>query len=265
MSNLTGQAIQNTYPGLLNLATATTGVTSTPQQIQDGLGNNTGTKIATNWLTNPMVLGLQEFKGDYYGLGFSNTAVAPVASSQNVIIAVPFYDSGSYDYSAITYNVLTATSSSDVVTVGFYTTQFVDGVGLAPSVLIQSGITISSAAPLGVKTTTLPSTLSFSAYGPGIYFHVMKISNGGVTPTVRYGGAVQNTNYAAISTLKNGYVLTTAGTAAQNPYKSPAGQACIVYSGLTNFQTSYSAADVRTFSSTVAFNQPYGFVVNTIK
>lgn len=264
MSNLTGQAIQNTYPGLLNLATATTGVTSTPQQIQDGLGNNTGTKIATDWLTNPMVLGLQQYKGDYYGLGFSNAAVAPVASSQNVMIAVPFYDSGSYDYSAITYNVLTATSSSDVVTVGFYTTQFVDGVGLAPSVLIQSGTTYISNST-GVKTTTLPSTLSFSAYGPGIYFHVMKISNGGVTPTVRYGGAVQNTFYAGIATLKNGYVLTTAGTAAQNPYKSVGGQACIVYSGLTNFQTSYSTTDVRTFSSTVTFNQPYGFVVNTIK
>ena len=264
MANLTGQAIQNTYPGLLNLATATTGITSTPQQIQDGFGNNTGTKIATNWLTNPMVLGLQEYKGDYYGLGFSTTAVAPVASSQNVMIAFPFYDSGSYDYSAITYNVLTATSTSDVVTVGFYSTQMVDGVGLAPSVLIQSGTTLISNST-GVKTTSLPSTLSFSAYGPGIYFYVMKISNAGVTPTVRYGGAVQNTTYAGISTLKNGYTLTAAGTAAQNPYKSVGGQASIVYSGLTNFQTSYSTTDVRTFSSTVTFNQPYGFVVNTIK
>jgi len=264
MSVLTGQQIKDTYPGLLNLATATTGITTTPQQIQDGLGNNTGTKIATNWLTNPMVLGLQEFKGDYYGLGFSTTAVAPVASSQNVILAFPFYDSGSYDYSAITYNVLTATSTSDVVTVAFYTTQNVDGVGLAPSVLIQSGITLTSNST-GVKTTSLPSTLSFSAYGPGIYFYVMKISNASVTPTVRYGAAVNNSIYSQISTLKNGYTLTTAGTSAQNSYKSLAGQASIVYSGLTNFQTSYSTTDVRTFSSTVTFNQPYGFVVNTIK
>jgi hypothetical protein len=264
MSNLTGQQIKDTYEGLLNLANSTTGITSTPQQIQDGLGNNTGVRIATNFLTAPNVLGMQDYKGDYYGLGFSATAVAPVASSQNVMIAVPFYDNGSYDYSAITYNVLTATSTSDVVTVGFYTTQFVDGVGLAPSVLVQSGTTLISNST-GIKTTTLPSTLSFSAYGPGIYFYLMKISNASVTPTVRYGGAIQNTFFAQMVGLKSGYQLTPAGTSLQSPYKSPAAQSSIVYSGLTNFQTSYSTTDVRTFSSTVAFNQPYGFVVNTIK
>jgi len=137
MSNLTGQAIQNTYPGLLNLETATTGVTSTPQQIQDGLGNNTGTKIATNWLTNPMVLGMQDYKADYYGLGFSLTAPIGTANSQNVMIAQLMYDNGTYDYSAMTYNVITATTSSDVITCGFYTSQYVDGVGLAPYQLIQ--------------------------------------------------------------------------------------------------------------------------------
>jgi len=264
MSNLTGQAIQDTYPGLLNLATATTGITSTPQQIQDGLGNNTGLRIGTNFLTAPNVLGMQDYKGDYYGLGFSTTAVAPVASSQNVMIAIPFYDNGTYDYSAITYSVLTATSTSDVVTVGFYTTQFVDGVGLAPSQLIQSGTTLISNAT-GIRTTTLPSTLSFSAYGPGVYFFMMRIGNSGVTPTVRYGGAVFNSFFAQYIGLKSGYQLTSAGTSISSPYKSPAGQASIVYSGLTNFQTSYSTSDVRTFSSTVTFNTPYGFVVNTIK
>lgn len=42
MSNLTGQQIQNTYEGLLNLEDSTTGITSNLQAIQDGLGNNTG-------------------------------------------------------------------------------------------------------------------------------------------------------------------------------------------------------------------------------
>ena len=264
MGTLTGQQIKDTYEGLLKLEDSTTGITSTPQQIQDGLGNNTGVRIATNFLTAPNVLGMQDYKGDYYGIGFSTTAVAPVASSQNVMIAIPFYDNGSYDYSAITYNVLTATSTSDVVTVGFYTTQFVDGVGLAPSVLVQSGTTLISNST-GVKTTTLPSTLSFSGYGPGLYFYMMKITNGGVTPTVRYGSAVQNTFFANTVGLKSGYQLTSAGTAALSPYKSPAGQSVIVYSGLTNFQTSYSTSDVSTFSTTVTFPQPYGFVVNTIK
>jgi len=264
MSNLTGQQIQNTYPGLLNLATATTGITTTPQQIQDGLGNNTGTKIATNWLTNPIVLGMQEYKGDYYGIGFGTAGVNPVASSQNVMIAIPFYDSGSFDYSAITYNVISATTTSDVVNVGFYTTQFVDGVGLAPSTLIQSGITLTSNS-IGVKTTAFPSTLSFSGYGPGIYFLMMKISNASVTPTIRYTGAANNVFFANQASLKMGYEISVAGTSAIVPYKSPAGQSSIVYSGLTNFQTSYSTADVKTYSSSVTFAQPYGFLINTIK
>lgn len=264
MANLSGQTIQSTYPGLLNLATATTGITSTPQQIQDGLGNNTGTKIATNWLTNPMVFGMQDYKADYYGLGFTANGVAPVANTQNILIANLFYDNGTYDYSAITYNLTTATTSSDVVTIAFYSTQYVDGVGVAPSVLIQSGITLSSTAPLGVKTTALPSTLSFSAYGPGYYFMMMKISNGGVTPTTRYTGSGNALISAGLPSAKLGFTLTPAGTAAQISTKSVGGTPQIAYSGLTNFQTSFSTSDVRTFSSTVT-PPAYGFALNTIK
>jgi hypothetical protein len=184
MSILTGQQINQTYPGLLNLATATTGITSTPQQIQDGLGNNTGVKIATNYLTAPNVLGIQDYKGDYYGLGFQTAGSAPVASSQNIIIGQPFYDNGSYDYSAITYNMISSSTTADILTCAFYSSQYVDGVGLAPSVLIQSGITLTTTTT-GFRTTTLPSTLSFSGYGPGYYWWVYKYSNSGVTPTVR--------------------------------------------------------------------------------
>ena len=48
MPTLSGQTIQSTYQGLIKLADSTSGITSTPQQIQDGLGNDTGTRIATN-------------------------------------------------------------------------------------------------------------------------------------------------------------------------------------------------------------------------
>lgn len=262
MANLSGQTIQSTYPGLLNLETATTGVTSTPQQIQDGLGNNTGTKIATNWLTNPMVLGAMEYKADYYGLGFTANGVAPTANSQNVMISQLFYDNGSFDFSAITYNVITATTTTDTVTCSFYTAQYVDGVGLAPSTLIQSGITLTVNST-GVKVTSLPSTLSFSGYGPGYYFFMYKISNGGVTPTTRLGGSSGAMTASVISAAKLGFTLTPAGTAANLPIKG-INQPIIVYSGLTNFQESYSESDVRTFSSTVA-PTPWGFALNTIK
>ena len=260
MSVLTGQQINLTYPGLLNLATATTGITTTPQQIQDGLGNNTGVKIATDYLTAPNVLGVQDYKGDYYGLGFTAAANPPVASSQNIIIGQPFYDNGSYDYSAITYNIISATTSSDVMTCGFYTSQYVNGVGLAPSVLVQSGITLTTNST-GIKTTTLPSTLSFSGYGPGPYFFLFKIANAGITPTVR------NTGSAALSSgiwpSKIGYTLNAVGTAINISVKGT-GNNFVAYSGLTNFQTSYSSADVQTYSTTVAPPQ-IGFALNTIK
>jgi len=263
MANLTGQAIQNTYPGLLNLATATTGITSTPQQIQDGLGNNTGTRIGTNFLTNPTVFGMTDYRADYYGLGFTATGVAPVASTQNILIGNLFYDNGTYDYSAITYNVGTITSTSDVVTIAFYSTQYVDGVGAAPSVLVQSGITLTVNST-GVKTTSLPSSLSFSGYGPGYYWMMMKISNSGVTPTIRFTGSGNALVAAGIPSAKLGFTLTPAGTAAQIAVKAVGGTPQIAYSGLTNFQTSFSAADVRTFSSTVT-PPSYGFALNTIK
>lgn len=262
MSSLSGQTIQSTYQGLLKLETSTTGITTTPQQIQDGLGNNTGVKIATNYLTAPNVLGMQDYKADYYGLGFNLNTLASVASSQNVMIAQLIYDNGLYDYSAMTYNVITATTSSDVVTCGFYTSQYVDGVGLAPYQLIQTGITLTTNST-GVKVTSLPSTLSFSGYGPGYYFWMYKISNAGVTPTLRVGGS-SGAMVAVVNTAaKLGFTLTPAGTSAQISIKAIQ-QAIIVYSGLTNFQTSYSAADVRTYSSTVS-PSPYGFCFNTIK
>lgn len=266
MSVLTGQQINLTYPGLLNLETATTGITTTPQQIQDGLGNNTGVKIATNYLTAPNVLGVQDYKGDYYGLGFTAAAAGvPVASSQNIIIGQPFYDNGTYDYSAITYSIITATTSSDVLTCGFYSSQYVDGVGLAPSVLIQSGITLTTNST-GLKTTTLPSTLSFSGYGPGYYWWMYKYSNSGATPTVRPASStLGGFTSPLVMFAKLGYTLSPAGTSIVASIKSiAAGSPVIAYSGLTNFQTSYSSANVRTFSTTVQI-PVIGMALNTIK
>ena len=47
MSALTGNQIKDTYQGLLKLADSTTGITSSFQAVQDGLGNDTGLRIAT--------------------------------------------------------------------------------------------------------------------------------------------------------------------------------------------------------------------------
>ena len=67
MSTLTGQQINLTYPGLLNLETSTTGITSSFQQIQDGLGNNTGLTIRQNQLQGGGLFSNQYFVPQYMG------------------------------------------------------------------------------------------------------------------------------------------------------------------------------------------------------
>ena len=265
MPALTGQQIQNTYDGLLKLADSTTGITSSIQAIQDGLGNDTGSRIATNFFQSPTTLGMNYLKGDYYGYGFGATNITAVANTQNVINAAAFYDPGLFDYSAITYNIGVATTSSDVWTGAFYTAQFAPNGGLGPSILIQSGITFTTNST-GVKTTTLPSTLSFSGYGAGIYFFVWKIANAGVTPTVLpkqtvYPAAAFNTlvSYGAI-----GMTLSQSGVLIQSPFKINAAATSVTYSSLSNFQTSYSTTDISSPSTTVT-SPVLGWALKTVR
>ena len=264
MPSLTGQQIQNTYDGLLKLANSTTGITSSIQAIQDGLGNNTGSRIATNFFQSPTTFGMNYLKADYYGVGVNATATAPVANTQNVINAMYFYDNGNFDYSAITFNIATATTSSDVWTCAFYTAQWVPNIGLAPATLIQSGITLTTNST-GLKTITLPSTLSFSGYGPGLFFWVWKLANAGVTPTVRPMGFNAAGQLTQVSYSSLGYTISAAGTGFQGLMKTtPITNPGATYPSLSNFQTSYSVADVSSPSTTIAM-PTYGFVLNTIR
>lgn len=263
MSNLTGQQIQNTYPGLLNLATATTGITSTYQQIQDGLGNNTNTRISTTGIISPNVVGMNNLKPDYCGNGFNPGAgTANTALTQNKVLYIPFYDAGNFSFSAITYNLGTLTSTSDVVTMAFYTMQQVPIIGVAPKDLIISGITLESATSTGLKTTTLPSTLSFSGTGGGWYIAAFYVSNSGATPTVRYGGPLINAANQAYA-YNIGFYLATSGL-------SPVvGQRIgsfgnIMASLNLAFQSSYSSAEITANVSSTLTNTPWGFALKTI-
>ena len=114
MSNLTGQQIKDTYDGLLNLQNSTTGITSTFQQIQDGLGNDTGLRIRQNQLQGGGLYSstylVPQFMGNSVQLA-AGTQFA--AGTQNIIQASPFYDSGVFSYSAMSFYVGTATSTSD--------------------------------------------------------------------------------------------------------------------------------------------------------
>jgi hypothetical protein len=266
MANLTGQAIQNTYPGLLNLQTATTGITSSLQSIQDGLGNNTGSRIGTNFFTAPNVVNLNmNLLPDYMGTGINQgTGTAMSTNSQNRLQYNIFYDNGVASYSAITYNLGTLTSTSDVVTAYFYSLQLVPTIGIAPKDLIMSGITLQSTGSTGLKTTTLPSTLSFSGTGGGFYVFAYYVSNSNVTPTVRYGGA----NFAVPpnsfqSTL--GYYIATNGISTQAGARNSLTATSSYIINTLPVQSSYSESDIQTNQSLSNGNGMMGFALNVIR
>lgn len=188
MSTLTGQAIKDTYEGLLKLDDSTNGITSTLQPIQDGLGNNTGLRIKTDQLEIPNVQTFINQKARFYGSGFGNTTgTQQLNGAQNIILAYPFQDRGLYSFSALTYNLTTVTSTSDTCEAAIYTSQIINPFGLFPFQPIISGITIPTTGSLGQRTVVFPSSISMSGFGGGVYFLVYKISNSGVQPTVRFG------------------------------------------------------------------------------
>lgn len=266
MGTLTGQQINNTYDGLLKLADSTTGITSTYQQIQDGLGNDTNTRISTTGIQSPTLVGMNNLKPDYVGNGFQAAAgAANIANTQNRVLYSLFYDPGVYSYSAVSYNLTTLSSTSDVVNVAFYTLQQVPNIGIAPADLIMSGITFDSVAPstTGVKTTILPSTLSFSGTGGGFYIVAYYVSNAGVTPTVRYSLptiTLYNQSYAFnlglyLNQLNTGTIVGqkygTIGSI-QNVLNLP-------------FQTSYTQSDItNNIVTTITTQQVWGFGLKPI-
>lgn len=267
MSTLSGQSISNTYDGLLKLSDSTTGITSTLQAIEDGLGNNTGARIATNLFTAPNVVGmnLNDLKPDSLGIGYiAAGSYAPGAGSQGQVIFGYFYDTGVHSYSSITVNVTAPTSTSDVVELFFYNLQFVKDYGVFPRNQIMSGITLPSTST-GIQTVNLPSTLSFSGSGGGFYAYVLKYTNANVTPTVRYSSAsftVNNQSYA----YSFGLVRNNAGTGLNIGNRASPVTGSITYWFSTQATpATITEADVATrFNTTVVAAVP-GFALNVIK
>ena len=262
MANLSGQTIQSTYPGLLNLNTATTGITSTPQAITDGYGNDTGLDIATDYLAAPNMLNyVKTFQPDYMGVGFGAGSTTNQANSQNRLIYGILYDNGFNSYSAITYNLVSATTSTDVVSFSLYTPQMVTGYGLAPKDLIVSGISITSTGTTGVKTTSISPNLSFSGTGGGFYIFAFVVSNANVTPTVRYGVRSTTAGQFPVFSDSLGFNLNNAGTSLQAASRSGLAAGLGV---INTVQANYSASDIQSQWSTVT-PANWGFGLNVVK
>lgn len=186
MSSLTGQQINQSYKGLLKLTDSSTGITQSFQQIQDGEGNDTGLRIKQNAILAPNILSLPVVSTPKAGMGMNqSTGMEYALDEYDSMIAFPFYDMGVNSYSSMSYSVSAVTSTSDVVEIAFYTTQYKDRYGFVPYQLILTGGTLITNST-GTKTLTFPSDLSFSATGAGIYFAVLKTTNVGATPTVKF-------------------------------------------------------------------------------
>ena len=264
MATLTGQQINQTYDGLLKLEDSTTGITSTYQQIQDGLGNNTNSRISTQGILSPNLPSLNILKPDYAGVGFTaGVGTSNTALTQNKVLYFPFYDPGVYAFSAISYNLGTITTTSDVVTMAFYTMGQVPIIGLSPKDLIMSGITLESATSTGIKTTNLPSTLSFSGTGGGFYIAAFYVSNSGVTTTARYGAANLVANNQSFATTL-GFYLNAAGTGTNIGQRFPTAVGNTMSVLNLPFQSSYSTADITTNVSSTLSNTIWGFGLKTI-
>lgn len=265
MSTLTNTQISNTYQGLLKLADSSTGITTSLQSVQDGLGNDTGLKIAENRLEGGNLFNIYNPGiAQYYGNGIASSAANPGANSQNIMNTFLFYDNGIHSYSAITVNcgVLEAGTSVDIA---FYNSQLLDTYGYVPYQQLSAEVNIDTTST-GLKTVTFSSPLSFSGTGPGFYWSAIRYNTSG-TPVLRLttpslntqgynGGIVQGTL---------GFVFNTAGTATTTSFRTSAiiGATQGAIYNTASFPATWTSTELDTLTSTTAVN--FGFILHTIR
>ena len=264
MSSLTSSQINQSYQGLLKLADSTTGITSSLQSVQDGLGNDTGIKIAENRLEGGNLFNV--FKGGiarYYGIGLSASPVTPGAGSQNVLTTNIFYDNGIHSYSAITVNCSTLEAGTSV-SISFYNSQYLETYGYVPYQQLSTEVSIDTTST-GIKTVSFASPLSFSGTGPGFYWMVIRYNTAG-TPVLRLQGAgITGVNATSMIPINVGYTFNAAGTAALSAYQTTQTVASAVGGtyNTASFPSTWTSTELSTITSLAAGQ--IGFLLNTIR
>lgn len=268
MSSLTSQQINNSYQGLLKLADSTTGITSSLQSIQDGLGNDTGLVIGTDYLGGSGIVScIRPQARGAGGAGMAaGTGTAFGSGSVNLLQSLLFYDRGDVLYSSITFGVGTVSSTQDEMSFAIYDGQYAGTAGYQPKDRITEILTITSAqtASTGLYTYNFSANTSFEK--GGYYFLCFVVTNpGSVAPTVRLRTANNGTTASQIAGTLLGFVLDYAGTCYPNVFKAGTQQTIgQLYGGISgSLQNSY---DVATLESGVsATNQNLGgFVLNPV-
>jgi hypothetical protein len=135
--------------------------------------------------------------------------------------------------------------------------------GIMPGEAILTGITASTTTP-AFKTYVFPNNISFSAT-PGMNFMVCKISNSGVTPTVRFCNTqITALNSQNILSYDLGFVTNFDGLSSQYPFRTVINTGTLTYSGITTFDASYNANDLVTKQSSTLQSTGFGFILHTI-
>jgi len=266
MSSLTSTQINNTYPSLLKLSTSTTGITSTLQSVEDGLGGDTGLKIKQDYIGGSSLLPFKKQDTQYtmgYGTGTitSGGGTAFPAGSHNLTFGMFYYDRGDISYSAFSYTIGTTTSTNDVIEMGLYTTDY-SPYGLVPKDQLISWTLSGSELNATFQKKVLPSNVTLEE--GGIYYVMYVITNPTlVTPTVRF----RNTGTSQIgflSAIFAGWALDTTNNGYLNSIKGPTSlsQGNVYFQGISGpLPSSYSAAS---FNGTIATSgaPTIGFVFN---
>ena len=268
MSSLSSQQINDSYQGLLKLADSTTGITSTLQSVQDGLGNDTGLVIGTDYLGGSGIVSCvrPEPKGGG-GPGItSGTGTAFGSGSINLLQSLLFYDRGGVSYSSITFGVGTLSSTQDVIQFAIYDGQYASTAGYQPKQRITEILTI----PSGDTSTTGFYTYNFSANTSfekgGYYFLCLVVTNPtSVAPTVRLRTPIQATSQGIFAGMMLGFVLGNAGGGYINAFNAGSTtQIGQLYGGISGaLVDSYSVATLLAGISTTAQSLG-GFVLNPV-
>lgn len=178
MATLSGNSIQNTYDGLLKLDDSTSGITTSFQDITDGLGNPTGLKIKENFFQSPNMFSQEQFKYQYYGSGWQEFGVfVPSQSLYGGSTRKAFQyavDLGYYSYSAITLHLSVNTINNELMQLCFYDAQLVPSIGLLPKNKLTDVITLNNTGATGQQTYIFSTPLTLQ---PGFYFVVWTAFN----------------------------------------------------------------------------------------
>jgi hypothetical protein len=267
MSNLTGQQINQSFQGLLKLADSSTGITTSLQAVQDGLGNDTGLKMGTDYLGGASLVSSVKPLGLKGGTGIATgTGTAFNASSNGMLQSVLFYDRGDIPYSSITFGIGTITTTQDTYDFAIYDAQFCPTAGYQPKDALIPIITVSSADTVTTGFYTYNLTgLTFDK--GGYYFMCFRITNPtSVAPTFRFRNPLNSTAASQVASTFLGTVLGYDGTAYTNPFRGGSSQNIGQLHGgnlIGPMQTSYSVEDMEIGVSST--NQSLGgFVLNPV-